>query len=386
MPAAQPVSVPVVPLAQIVRRMGLHHLDITGAHVKADGLPQGPFELVDGTASTMAYPCLWNHDDTRERRLRVDPDSHCRIRQVRGRIPATLTERAELRWATATRAHYGCDLRFNSQSIIVAMTEQPTLRGRAWPWPSVVFDDPQHEVVFALWANSTLGLVCHWWMSNKSQIGRGTTTVTSIAAMAVLDVRQLSDDRLMKAAAQFETVKDRRFLPFDQLDEDEARADLDRRLLVSVLGLPGGLCEPNGAMERLRRKLSIEPRQLQYARTLASRFKQLDRGDQAWRGFVNNDAWALARLQARRRKFAPGLMNLRSAIPMLRHPFGTGAPLPKWARVLISGAKQKNTARWNALTPLCRSSNVASARRAMLGIPVSLVILPRVSHFFRLST
>jgi hypothetical protein len=89
--------------------------------------------------------------------------------------------------------------------------------------------------------------------------------------MAVLDVRQLSDDRLMKAAAQFETVKDRRFLPFDQLDEDEARADLDRRLLVSVLGLPGGLCEPNGAMERLRRKLSIEPRQPQYACTLASR-------------------------------------------------------------------------------------------------------------------
>jgi len=105
-----------------------------------------------------------------------------------------------------------------------------------------------------------------------------------------------------------------------------------------------------------------------------------------WRRIVNNHAWALVRLQARRRKFAPRLMNLRSAIPMLRHPFGTGAPLPKWARVLISGAKQKNTARWNALTPLCRSSNVASARRAMLGIPVSLVILPRVSHFFRLST
>jgi hypothetical protein len=30
-------------------------------------------------------------------------------------------------------------------------------------------------------------------------------------------------------------VKDRRFLPFDQLDEDEARAELDRRLIVTVL-------------------------------------------------------------------------------------------------------------------------------------------------------
>jgi hypothetical protein len=171
MPATQPVSVPVVPLAQIIRRMGPHDLDITGALMKADGFPQGPFELIAGTAPTMAYPSLRNHDSTRERRLRVDPDSHCRIRQVRGRIPTTLTERAEARWATATRAHYNRDLRFNSQSIVVAMTEQPALGGRAWP--SVVFNDPRHEVTFALWANSTLGLFCHWWMSNNRVAGEG---------------------------------------------------------------------------------------------------------------------------------------------------------------------------------------------------------------------
>jgi hypothetical protein len=257
MPAAQPVFVPVVPLAQIISRMGPHDLDITGALVKADGLPQGPFELFDGTAPTSAYPSLWNHDNTRVRRLRVDPDSHCRIRQVRGRIPATITERAEARWATATRAHYNRELRFNSQSMILAMTEQPALGGRSWP--SVVFADPRHEVAFALWANSTLGLLCHWWMSNKSQSGRGTTTITSIPAIPALNVRQMSDEQLTKAAAEFEAVKDRRFLPFDQLDEDEARADLDCRILVTVLGLPENLCAPNGAMERLRRKLSVEP-------------------------------------------------------------------------------------------------------------------------------
>jgi hypothetical protein len=257
MPAAHPVILPAVPLAQIIVRMGPHHLDITGAQVKADGLPQGPFELIVGTAPTMAYPCLWNHHSTRERCLRVDPDSHCRIRQVGGRIPAALTERADARWITATRAHYNCDLQFNSQSIIVAMTEQPAIGGRAWP--SVVFNDPRHEVAFALWANSTLGLLCHWWMSNKTQSGRGTTTVTSIPAIATLDVRQLSARQLTKAAAEFESVTHHRFLPFDQLDEDEARADLDRRLLVHVLGLSETLCEPNGPMDRLRRKLSVEP-------------------------------------------------------------------------------------------------------------------------------
>jgi hypothetical protein len=252
MPAGQPVLMPIVPLAQIIRRMGPHHLDITGAQVKADKLPQGPFELIAGTAPTMAHPSLWNHDSTRERRLRVDPDSHCRIRQVKGRIPDALKERAEARWATATRAHYNCDLQFNSQSIIVAMTELPAIGGRAWP--SVVFNDPRHEITFALWANSTLGLLCHWWMSNKSQSGRGTTTIISIPAIPALDVRHLSDEQLTTAAAEFEAVRDHRFL-----DEDAARADLDRRLLVTVLGLPESLCEPNGAMERLRRKLSVEP-------------------------------------------------------------------------------------------------------------------------------
>jgi hypothetical protein len=128
--------------------MGPHHLDIAGAQVKADGLPQGPFELVAGTAPTMAYPALWNHDSTRERRIHVDPDSHGRIRHVRGRIPATIAERAEARWATATRAHYNCDLQFNSQSVIVAVTEQRAIGGRAWP--SVIFDNPRHEIALAL--------------------------------------------------------------------------------------------------------------------------------------------------------------------------------------------------------------------------------------------
>ncbi len=257
MPAAQPTLVSVAPLAQISRRMGPHDLDLTGSQIKTDGLPQGPFELVHGSAPTMAYPCLWNHDSTRERRLRVEPDSHCRIRQLRGRIPDALQERAETRWQTAARAHYNRDLQFNSQSIIVAMTEHLTLGGRAWP--TVVFSDARHEVAFALWANSTLGLLCHWWMSNKSQGGRGTTTIMSVPAITTLDVRHLSDEQLTKAVEEFEAIKGRRFLPFDQLDEDEARAELDRRLLVAVLSLPESLCESDGPMDRLRRKLSVEP-------------------------------------------------------------------------------------------------------------------------------
>ena len=54
-------------------------------------------------------------------------------------------------------------------------------------------------------------------------------------------------------------MHERRFLPFDQVDEDPARAELDRRLLVDVLGLPESLCAEHGPMDLLRRKLAREP-------------------------------------------------------------------------------------------------------------------------------
>ena len=252
-----PVLIPICAISDAILRIGPHDLDITGSQVKADGLPQGPFEKIEGTPAGAAYLCLWNHDNTRERRLVVEPDSHCRIRQVRGRVPQDLQDRAAARWATATRAHYNRDLRFTSQSLIVAMTLERAIGGRAWP--TVVFDNPDHEFAFALWSNSTLGLLCHWWMSNKTQEGRGTTTVTSIPAIATLDVRLLSPAQHAAARTVFDALADQRFLPFDQIDEDEARAELDRRLIVDVLGLSQTLCGPSGPIERLRRKLATEP-------------------------------------------------------------------------------------------------------------------------------
>ena len=257
MPTANLPEIPVAQIADLCSRIGPHHLDITGSQIKSDGLPQGPFEKIDGVPQGAAYPCLWNHDRRRERRLLVQPDSHCRIRSVQGVVPDTLVERAEARWATATRAHYNLDLQFNSQSLIVATTEQPSIGGRAWP--SVIFEDRSHEFAFALWSNSTLGLLCHWWMSNKSQAGRGTITVTSIPSISTLDLRALSAAQHIEAESAIEALSGERFLPFDQIDEDPARAELDRRLIVDVLGLDPGLCEVGGPVERLRRKLSVEP-------------------------------------------------------------------------------------------------------------------------------
>ena len=200
---------------------------------------------------------LWAHDAKRERYLMVEPDSEGQIKVVPPLSQPDITEKAERVWATATRVHYNSDLQFNSQSLVVALTERPCIGGRAWP--SVGFENRSYEYTFALWCNSTFGLLLHWWTANKTQSGRGTTTVTGIPRIPALDVRALSDAQHRAARDAFEALRTRQFLPFDQIDEDEARAELDRALLVDVLGLPASLCEPDGPLALLRRKLAAEP-------------------------------------------------------------------------------------------------------------------------------
>ncbi len=251
------VVLPVTKIEDIIERIGPHDLDLTGAAVKSDGLPQGPFEKFDGCSAGDAYPFLWSHDAKRERHLIVAPDSHGRLRKVTNSVTSKLQERADERWQTAARAHYNRDLQFNSQSLVIAMTEKPSLGGRAWP--TVVLKESAHEFAFALWCNSTLGILCHWWGSNKTQAGRGSATVERLPMIYTLDVRALSDDQHKAAKSAFQSLKSKRFLPFDQIDEDDSRAELDRILLVDILGVDADLCRIDGPMAKLRSKLASEP-------------------------------------------------------------------------------------------------------------------------------
>ena len=99
----------------------------------------------------------------------------------------------------------------------------------------------------------------HWWATNKTQSGRGSITITGIPNIPILNLQQLSDVQLNAARIAFDELKTERFLPFDQIDEDPARALLDRKLLVDVLGLPDALCTQGGPIDLIRRKLAQEP-------------------------------------------------------------------------------------------------------------------------------
>ena len=252
-PATPHTPVPIALIGDMAERGPIDRDIDSDEH---DGTVRGPFERRAITSGAPTYPMLWAHDAKRERQLVVEPDQEGQVKAVRSEQQA-VNEKAQRIQDTATRAHYNRDLRFNSQSLVVAMTKRKCIGGRAWP--SIIFENPDHEYAFALWSNSTLSLLLHWWTANKTQSGRGSSTVTGIPLIPTLDVRELLPAQHERARAAFESLQDERFLPFDQIDEDKARHELDRALLVDVLGLPEALCAVGGPLETLRRKLAAEP-------------------------------------------------------------------------------------------------------------------------------
>ena len=253
-PLGQAIGIECSPIGNLAAP-GPYHADINWSD--GQGAPRGPFDIIPiDPTSEPTYPVLWAHDATRERYLTLEPDSQGQIKSWKDDQPS-VDAKATLVWAAATRVHYNRDLRFNAQSHIVGMTERKSIGGRAWP--SLILKDQRHEYAFSLWCNSTLGLLLHWWVSNKTDNGRGMTTLTSIPNIPTLDTRALSDDQHAEARRQFDLLRNERFLPFDQIDEDPARARLDRAILVDVLGLPESLVAPDGPIDLIRRKLAREP-------------------------------------------------------------------------------------------------------------------------------
>jgi hypothetical protein len=227
-----------IPMASLgkVAKLGFLHRDINGSGNR------GAFDISKPCSTNPTYPTLWWHDADKERNMIVVPDSEGKVRIGR-------EERAAEIWATRSHAHHNADLRFNSQALAVAYTEQPTLGGRSWP--NLVFKNINEEIKFTLWGNSTLGFLCYWWHSTKEDAGRGIMPRLQAATMATLDSSKLSEKQIRAAIAIFGDMKQREMLPFNEADHDPVRQELDRRLVTEVLGLDAGILGP---LDLLRQK------------------------------------------------------------------------------------------------------------------------------------
>ncbi len=216
------IGLPICFLSDIAQ-FGADHRDIH------DPGKRGAFDVEDGCPDTAEYPCLWHLNSKAQRSMVVLPDAHAFIRPHAQMKAREILERN-------SRVHFNIDLRFNSHSLLAAFTEQEAIGVDSMP--NIVFEEKQiYDCVWSLWSNSTLGLLCYWLICGKQQAGRGRSSKTSLESMTTLDVRQLSTEALANAKRIFNELKHQKMLPFNQMDEDPVRHELDRLLLSEVLGI-----------------------------------------------------------------------------------------------------------------------------------------------------
>jgi hypothetical protein len=213
---AKDVAIPIsVSVVSGIGKVGPLHWDINGNN--SSGGIRGPFVVEPlKTKSAPTYPILWSHDANRERCMEFEADSEGILRQGKDSAEDKFAqEKANRIWAISSHCHFNKDFRFNSQSTAMQFTSRKTIGGHAWT--SIKLESAEQEKALVLWANSSLGLLLHWWHANKQQAGRGRIGVSALTSLPVLDVPKLSKDALSKAVAIFDDMKHRELRPVNEI-------------------------------------------------------------------------------------------------------------------------------------------------------------------------
>ncbi len=193
------------------------------------------------------YPMLWKIKSDRQRQMIIETDMEGRVRKGKEIL-------AEKIWKDKSYAHLCADLRFTSQSLSAAWTEEQTIGGAGWP--NIQLKSRELEETFMLWANSSLGLIQYWYHASRQQIGRGRMPVTAIATLPYLNVTKLPKKSINIASSIFAEMKNETLMIICKADIDPVRKELDRRILCDVLSLPE---EAFLKLDLIRKKWCAEP-------------------------------------------------------------------------------------------------------------------------------
>ena len=246
------IDIPLVKLGKIGKR-GLLDRDINEATKSRVGLSRGPFKVIKlKSGDVPTYPILWSHAASankpgRESRMIVTPDRQGIVRPLH-------EDKARERWKSSSRLCFNRDFGLGSQRLAACITPHPVLGGMAWP--NFLCNEECHEIPLVLWMNTTLGLFSFWCTGTRQQNGRSRITITRLPSLAVLDVRQLSDQQFKIADQIFSKFSDQDLLPANDAYRDDVRKELDRAVMIDLLGLSNDILEP---LELLRDKWCAEP-------------------------------------------------------------------------------------------------------------------------------
>ncbi|MCH7519473.1 MAG: hypothetical protein IH964_10670 [Candidatus Dadabacteria bacterium] len=253
---SEAVDIPMTTVAAI-GKIGPYHADING--LTSTGGIRGPFVVEKvRPKSAPTYPVIWSHDAKSQRSLSFDGESEGLPRKGSTTKEQEVVDRKVASiWATASHCHFNRDFRFNSQSTSMQFTPRRTIGGHAWI--SIQLTSAEQEKALVLWANTSLGLLLHWYNVNKQQSGRGRAGVLALQDFPILDVTALKPKQLREAVRLFDAMSGIDLLPLHEIDKDAVRKELDHKFAQKVLGLPESMLADGAPLELLRMKLALEP-------------------------------------------------------------------------------------------------------------------------------
>ena len=211
----------------------------------------GVFDGYHGWNEQAQFPALWSHSESIHQGLETEPNA--RLTPQRGKDYIQI-------WEQSGRLQVTCDVRYNSQRVMVVRTPIRTLGMSTWH--TLMFQDDnrrtnsEREIALALWCNSAMGMFLHANHANRTQQGRGRGNKGMLETMVTLDVRELQPWQLEEAQALWRDFRGRKFDSFHRCAVDKARIELDERLVRDVLGLGD---DAVASVSRLRTLLASEP-------------------------------------------------------------------------------------------------------------------------------
>ena len=224
--------------------MGPTH-DLIGHPAGGDGRGAYRWTPLSRQGSTASIQSLWAADSRSQQTIACMPTHRGELweQEIADRVSGT-----------RGRLHYSRGMRWTSQSVLAAATARPVFGGRAWT--TLLHDDVRVCSAFALWANSSLGMMVHWTRASRTQEGRAGLQVNAIGLVQCPDFGALPTSALELADKWFNKLSQLQLRPACQAHRDRNRHEIDRAVLDLLGADPGPGAD---AVSRLRLAWCREP-------------------------------------------------------------------------------------------------------------------------------
>ena len=194
-----------------------------------------------------SFACVWGRDAKTTCNLKMAPNAYL-VPLAKAQAGRNLRKVEDL-WPLASDVLIAERLWLMTQSLLAVRTSEPVLSNMWWTFalekPSV-----RKSKALVMWLNSSLGILSMLGCRLETRGAWITFKKPVLAALPVLDVRELNSGQIKALANGFDHIQDVDLLPFPEMATDPTRETIDD-IVATALGLPG--------LGAIRKSISREP-------------------------------------------------------------------------------------------------------------------------------